>query len=75
MQCWGHNSDGQLGLADTDQRGGLSSVPEMGDDLPYVDLGLPEGETVEMVGCSDKHTCAVTTAGGIKVCCCVARGR
>ena len=34
LKCWGYNSDGQLGLGDTANRG--DQLNEMGDNLPYV---------------------------------------
>ena len=37
-KCWGNNAFGQLGLANATHRGGAES--EMGDALPYVDVGL-----------------------------------
>ena len=37
VKCWGRNDFGQLGIGDTDRRGDGSG--EMGDDLPFVDLG------------------------------------
>jgi alpha-tubulin suppressor-like RCC1 family protein len=37
VKCWGRNSDGQLGLGDTDHRG--DGPNEMGDALPAIDLG------------------------------------
>ena len=37
VKCWGHNHRGVLGLGDTDHRG--DDTGEMGDNLPYVDLG------------------------------------
>eukprot|EP00960_Hanusia_phi_P062463 765154-Hanusia_phi.AAC.2 len=37
VKCWGLNSDGQLGLGDKVPRGKLLS--DMGNNLPFVDLG------------------------------------
>ena len=60
VRCWGENSDGQLGLGDTADRGDESG--EMGADLPLVDLdGL-----AAQIACGDKHTCALLNSGQIK---------
>ena len=37
MKCWGRNNYGELGLGDDDYRG--DEPGEMGDNLPFVDLG------------------------------------
>jgi hypothetical protein len=37
LKCWGLNFMGQLGLGHTRNMG--DNAKEMGDDLPYVDLG------------------------------------
>ena len=37
LVSWGNNGYGRLGLGDTDDRG--DEVGEMGDSLPYIDLG------------------------------------
>ena len=53
IKCWGSNSEGQLGDGTTTQR------------LTRVDVaGLTSG--VAAVSAESTHTCAVTTAGGLK---------
>ena len=37
VKCWGSNGSGELGYGDTRMRGATAS--DMGDNLPYVDLG------------------------------------
>jgi hypothetical protein len=37
IKCWGGNATGQLGLGDTTARG--TQPGQMGDNLPFVDLG------------------------------------
>ena len=37
LKCFGRNDAGQLGYGDTNNRG--DEPDEMGDDLPFVDLG------------------------------------
>jgi hypothetical protein len=37
VKCWGSNKGGELGLGDQNERGVSSG--QMGDNLPYVDLG------------------------------------
>ncbi len=37
IKCWGENSEGELGIGDTHNRGEARN--EMGDFMPYVDLG------------------------------------
>lgn len=39
VKCWGYNEQGQLGLGHTNHVG--SSLSEMGENLPVVNLGLP----------------------------------
>ena len=55
LKCWGDNYFGQLGLGDVNARGDESY--EMGDDLPYVDLGADR--TVKAVTAGKSHTCAI----------------
>ena len=51
-----------IGLGDTNNRGDESG--EMGDDLPYVDLG--SGFTVSQIACGNWHTCALSTNHTVK---------
>eukprot|EP00798_Chlamydomonas_sp_ICE-L_P028118 gene28118-31232_t len=62
LKCWGANSNGQLGLGDTESRGG--DVNEMGDNLTAVDLGTGRTATAITVGSS--HTCALLDNGSVK---------
>jgi alpha-tubulin suppressor-like RCC1 family protein len=62
LKCWGYNAYGQLGLGDTAARG--DGPGEMGDSLPYVNLGT--GRTVKDVQCGAYATCAILDNGGVK---------
>ena len=62
VKCWGDNDDGQLGLGDTDSRG--DDTGEMGDNLPYVDLGT--GRTAKAVSTGYSHTCAILDNDKVK---------
>jgi alpha-tubulin suppressor-like RCC1 family protein len=55
LKCWGRNDSGQLGLGDRDHRG--DEPGEMGDALPYVDLGT--NVRVDGVATGHDHTCAM----------------
>lgn len=55
LKCWGSNLEGRLGLGDTFSRG--HGVNQMGDLLPYVDLGT--GRTVKQVSAGQEHACAI----------------
>jgi alpha-tubulin suppressor-like RCC1 family protein len=55
--CWGWNSSGQLGIANTNNRGD----DELG--FPFVDLG---GITPIAVTTGTQHTCAVLTGGSVR---------
>lgn len=62
VKCWGVNWAGQLGLGDTENRGGASS--EMGDMLPAVDLG--SGQVAVAIAVGSGHTCALLQSGQVK---------
>jgi len=61
VKCWGNNTAGNLGYEDTTMRGLAAS--DMGDNLPFVDLGgLPTFELTANTG----HTCARLSDNTIK---------
>ena len=63
VKCWGHNSNGQLGLGDKNNRGDNSG--EMGDNLPAVDLGT--GRVATVVSARGYfHTCALLDDTSVK---------
>jgi alpha-tubulin suppressor-like RCC1 family protein len=62
VKCWGSNAFGQLGLGDTRDRG--LAVGDMGDGLPYVDLGT--GRTARAVSAGDDMTCALLDNNTVK---------
>jgi len=74
VKCWGRNDHGQLGLGDTQHRGkrkakvdsyGITyGTDEMGDALPFVDLG--KGRSATAIACGDLHTCAILDDNSVK---------
>lgn len=62
VKCWGSNFDGQLGLGDTIDRG--TQPGDMGDNLPFVDLGNDLRAT--QISCNGLHTCVVLESGDLK---------
>jgi cysteine-rich repeat protein len=64
VKCWGENSSGQLGLGDLDALG--DQPGELGDALPYVDLGL--GRSVKAISASagSYSTCAILDDNSLK---------
>jgi len=55
IKCWGSGWQGQLGLGDTANRG--DGPNEMGDNLPFVDLGA--GRSGVAIAAGDIHNCAL----------------
>jgi alpha-tubulin suppressor-like RCC1 family protein len=62
VKCWGKNDHGQLGLGDRENRG--DQPGEMGDALPFVDLG--EGAVATQLVSLENHTCALLQDGRLK---------
>jgi RHS repeat-associated protein len=62
VKCWGYNSYGQLGLGDKTHRGDNSG--EMGDSLPFVNLGT--GRLAVQITAGDYHKCALLDNGAVK---------
>lgn len=62
VKCWGANYYGQLGLGDARTRG--DDPNEMGDKLPFVNLGRGL-KAVQIVADRDE-TCALLDNGGVK---------
>ena len=56
VKCWGYSYNGILGPN--------SDVHEMGDALPFIDLGT--GIKVKNLACGMYHVCAMTSGGGAK---------
>jgi hypothetical protein len=63
VKCWGRNDRGQLGIESGDEAVG-DEPGEMGDALPFVDLG--EDVFVVQVAAGQEHTCALTDEGRVK---------
>lgn len=55
IKCWGANLFGQLGYGDIMNRG--DHMNEMGDYLPYVNVGT--GRTVKAMALGSMHSCAI----------------
>ena len=62
VKCWGHNTQGKLGLGDTANRG--DGANEMGDNLPVANLGTNRTARSLTVGLD--HTCAILDDGRVK---------
>jgi alpha-tubulin suppressor-like RCC1 family protein len=62
IKCWGDNRQGQLGLGNRNTRG--DNIGDMGDALPFVDLG--NGRTAVSMVFGHAHVCALLDDGGVK---------
>ena len=62
VKCWGRNVVGELGLGDTNNRG--DSPDEMGNNLPFVNLGT--GRTAKALSLGTSHTCALLDNDQVK---------
>jgi hypothetical protein len=62
VKCWGNNFIGQLGYGDKKDRGRFAD--EMGDALPFVDLGT--GRTAKAIAAGRYTTCAILDDGSVK---------
>ena len=62
VKCWGENLYGQLGLGDVNDRGDVAG--EMGDKLPFVNLGT--NRTARSLVAGAGHTCAILDNGTAK---------
>lgn len=62
VKCWGHNGYGNLGIGSTTNKGRL--ISDMGDALPYVNLGV--GRTAIKLKSGQFQTCANLDDGSHK---------
>ena len=62
VKCWGYNSTGELGLGDVSDHG--TQPDQMGDYLPYVDLG--SGHTAKLIRTGSAHTCVLLDDDTVK---------
>lgn len=62
VKCWGDNSHGRLGLGDDADRG--DDPAEMGDSLPFVNLG--SGFVPVSLSAGQRATCAISDLGRVK---------
>lgn len=62
VKCWGDNRSGQLGIGHVDTIG--DDAGEMGDGLPFVDLGA--GAKASWLSLGESHSCAMLASGEVK---------
>jgi alpha-tubulin suppressor-like RCC1 family protein len=63
VKCFGYNPYGELGLGDNVQRG-LTPATQMGDLLPFIDLGT--GITAKNICAGTYYSCALLTNNTLK---------
>lgn len=67
IKCWGDNRNGRLGIGDTEFRGDDDN--EMGDNLPYVDLGTDDSGTpwkAKAIAAGYATSCAILSNDQVK---------
>jgi len=66
IKCWGNNQYGQLGVGDTQNRGDAPN--EMGENLPYVDLGTSGRAALKAtsIAAGLNHVCAILSDNSVK---------
>jgi alpha-tubulin suppressor-like RCC1 family protein len=62
LKCWGWNGEGELGLGSKANRG--DNPGELGDRLPFVDLGTTLA--VRALSAGQDHTCVAFASGAVK---------
>jgi len=62
IKCWGRNESGQLGIGDRESRG--DDLDEMGDALPFVELGA--GRHAVAIAAGGSESCALLDDASIK---------
>ena len=62
VKCWGRGIHGALGYENNETLG--LNISDMGDNLPFVDLGA--SRSAVQIGCGFQHTCALLDNGQIK---------
>lgn len=65
IKCWGSNKYGVLGTGNSSDVFG-NEPGEMGDDLPFVNLGTGMDGMIESFSMGGFHICAVSTEGKLK---------
>ncbi|GIL93233.1 hypothetical protein Vretimale_8099 [Volvox reticuliferus] len=67
VKCWGNNYYGQLGLGNKLDKGSGQYRDEMGEQLPWVDLGRPSVKPTAITS-GEFFTCVLMEPGGVIKC-------